>query len=123
MEDGAGSEEVVVDLAEAAGLDEVVDQETVSEAGEDSEMAEGLEEAASVAELVVLTASAEAGAASEVETEDSVVVEEDLEAETEEDSAVVEEVEEVSEAVVSAVGLPPLLRLPPSSSKLCWRTN
>ena len=102
MEDGAGSEEVVVDLAEAAGLDEVVDQETVSEAGEDSEMAEGLEEAASVAELVVLTASAEAGAASEVETEDSVVVEEDLEAETEEDSAVVEEVEEVSEAVASA---------------------
>ena len=102
MEDGAGSEEVVVDLAEAAGLDEVVDQETVSEAGEDSEMAEGLEEAASVAELVVLTASAEAGAASEVETEDSVVVEEDLEAETKEDSAVVEEVEEVSEAVASA---------------------
>ena len=105
MEDGAGSEEVVVDLAEAAGLDEVVDQETVSEAGEDSEMAEGLEEAASVAELVVLTASAEAGAASEVETEDSVVVEEDLEAETEEDSAVVEEVEEVSEAVASAAGV------------------
>ena len=111
MEDGAGSEEVVVvveDLAEEVDLDEVVaavGQETVSEAGEDSEMAEGLEEAASVAELVVLTASAEAGAASEVETEDSVVVEEDLEAETEEDSAVVEEVEEVSEAVASAAGV------------------
>ena len=89
---------MVEDLAEAVDLDEVVDQETVSEAGEDSVMAEGLEEAASV---VVVTASAEAGAASEVGTEDSAVVEEDLEAETE-DSAGVEEAEEVSAAVVSA---------------------
>ena len=101
MEDGAGSEvEVVEDLAEEVDLGEVevVGQATVSEAEEDSVMAEGLEEAASV---VVVTASAEAGAASEVVTEDSAVVEEDLEAATE-DSEGVEEAEEVSAAVVSA---------------------
>ena len=90
-----------MDSAEEVDLDVVAvgDQETVSEAEEDSVMAEGLEEAASV---VVVTASAEAGAASEVGTEDSAVVEEDLEAEME-DSAGVEEAEEVSEVVSAEV--------------------
>ena len=99
MEDGAGSEVEVLDSAEEVDLDVVAvgDQETVSEAEEDSVMAEGLEEADSV----VATASAEAGAALEVGTEDSAVVEEDLEAEME-DSEGVEEAEEVSAAVVSA---------------------
>ena len=100
MEDGAGSEVEVLDSAEEVDLDVVAvgDQETVSEAEEDSVMAEGLEEA----DLVVATASAEAGAALEVGTEDSAVVEEDLEAETE-DSAGVEEAEEVSEVVSAEV--------------------